>query len=93
MGNHMGAVGGADPVELVEQYGNRMQLFHVKDRNPALGNRIEIVGRGDTDFASIFSAAGGSTRYFVVEHGPRFGDPTFAPFVAAEEAFDHLAYW
>jgi sugar phosphate isomerase/epimerase len=81
---------GADPVHLLEQYGNRIQLFHVKDLNRDLGNRIEIVGRGDIDFPSIFAAAGGSTRYFVVEHDPRFGDPTFDPFVAAEEGFAYL---
>lgn len=85
------AFAGADPVELVEEYGKRIRLCHVKDRNPALKDRIEIVGRGDIDVASIFAAGGGSTRYFVVEHDPRFGDPTFDPFVAAEEAFDHLA--
>jgi sugar phosphate isomerase/epimerase len=82
-------VAGADPVELIEQYGNRIQLFHVKDRRPS-DNRIEIVGRGNIDFPSIFAAGGGSTRYFVVEHDPRFGDPTFDPFVAAQEGFAYL---
>ena len=47
--------------------------------------RIEIVGQGIIDFPSIFEAAGGSTRYYVVEHDPRFGDPTFDPFEAAQE--------
>jgi sugar phosphate isomerase/epimerase len=81
---------GLDPVDVIEQYGNRIQLFHVKDLNPALGNRIEIVGRGSIDFPSIFAAAGGSTRYFVVEHDPRFGDATFDPFEAAQVGFDYL---
>jgi sugar phosphate isomerase/epimerase len=81
---------GLDPVDVIEQYGNRIQLFHVKDLNPALCNRIEIVGRGSIDFPSIFAAAGGSTRYFVVEHDPRFGDPTFDPFEAAQVGFDYL---
>jgi hypothetical protein len=27
----------------------------------------------------------------VIEHDPRFGDPTFDPFVAAEEGFAYLA--
>jgi sugar phosphate isomerase/epimerase len=81
---------GADPIQLIEEYGNRIQLFHVKDLNPTLNNRIEIVGRGTIDFPSIFAAAGGSTRYFVVEHDPRFGDPTFNPFEAAQEGFAYL---
>ena len=81
---------GADPIELIERYGDRVQLFHVKDLNTALGRRIEIVGRGDIDFPSIFAASGDSTRYFVVEHDPRFGDPTFDPFEAAREGFAYL---
>ncbi|MGY2067040.1 sugar phosphate isomerase/epimerase family protein [Blastococcus sp. SYSU DS0619] len=81
---------GADPIELIEQYGNRIRLFHVKDLNEALDRRIEIVGRGGIDFSSIFRVAGGSTRYFVVEHDPRFGDPSFDPFEAAREGFAYL---
>ncbi|WP_110006355.1 sugar phosphate isomerase/epimerase family protein [Geodermatophilus normandii] len=81
---------GVDPIALIERYGNRIQLFHVKDLNPTLNRRIEIVGRGNIDFASIFAAAGGGIRYYVVEHDPRFGDETFDPFEAAEEGFDYL---
>ena len=80
--------GGADPLELIEEYGNRIQLFHVKDADD--NGDIEIVGEGTIDFPSIFAAAGGSTRYFVVEHDPRFGDPTFDPFEAAEKGFAYL---
>jgi len=81
---------GLDATDILEQYGNRIQLFHVKDLNPTLDRRIEIVGRGNIDFPSIFAAGGGSTRYFVVEHDPRFGDPTFDPFEAAQVGFDYL---
>ena len=80
--------GGVDPIDVIEQYGNRIQLFHVKDA--AEDGPIEIVGEGTIDFPSIFAAAGGSTRYYVVEHDPRFGDPTFDPFEAAEKGFDYL---
>jgi len=79
---------GVDPLELIEQYGNRIQLFHVKDADE--NGDIDIVGEGTIDFPSIFAAAGGSTRYFVVEHDPRFGDPTFDPFEAAEKGFAYL---
>jgi sugar phosphate isomerase/epimerase len=80
-----------NPLEVIERYGNRIQLFHVKDMaaGPFPG-RIEIVGEGIIDFPAIFAAAGGSTRYFVVEHDPRFGDPTFDPFEAAQKGFDYL---
>jgi sugar phosphate isomerase/epimerase len=81
---------GLDPLDVIEKYGNRIQLFHVKDLNPALDRRIEMVGRGSIDFPSIFAAAGGSIRYFVVEHDPRFGDPTFDPFEAAQVGFNYL---
>ncbi len=84
------AFAGADPVQLIEEYGNRIELFHVKDLEPTLKNRIEIVGHGNIDFPSIFAAGGGSTRYFVVEHDPRFGDPTFNPFEAAQEGSAYL---
>jgi sugar phosphate isomerase/epimerase len=83
--------GGADPVELLERYGNRIQLFHVKDMaaGPFPG-RIEIVGEGIIDFPEIFAISKGPVRYYVVEHDPRFGDPTFDPFEAADTGFDYL---
>ncbi|MCF6508545.1 sugar phosphate isomerase/epimerase [Blastococcus sp. MG754426] len=81
---------GTDPIDVIEEYGNRIRLLHVKDLNEDVERRIEIVGRGDIDFAAIFRAAGGSTRSYVVEHDPRFGDVAFDPFEAAEEGFAHL---
>ena len=84
--------GVANPLDVIEQYGNRIKLFHVKDMaSGAFPGRIEIVGQGIIDFPSIFDAAGGSTKYYVVEHDPRFGDPTFDPFEAAQEGFTYLS--
>jgi sugar phosphate isomerase/epimerase len=80
---------GADSVELIERYGKRIELLHVKDMR-ASDRRIEIVGRGTIDFAEIFAATKGPARYYVVEHDPRFGDPTFNPFEAAQAGFDYL---
>lgn len=82
---------GLDPIDVIEEYGHRIRLFHVKDLNEELDRRIEIVGRGDIDFPSIFAAAGGGIRYYVVEHDPRVdaSDP-FDPFEAAEEGFEYL---
>ena len=83
--------GMGNPLEVIERYGNRIQLFHVKDMAPGqFPGRIEIVGEGIIDFPTIFAAAGGSTKYYVVEHDPRFGDATFDPFEAAEKGFDYL---
>ena len=47
-----------NPLEVIERYGNRIQLFHVKDMaaGPFPG-RIEIVGEGIIDFPEIFAAA------------------------------------
>ena len=84
--------GGLDnPVDVLERYGKRIQLFHVKDMaaGPFPGP-IEIVGEGIIDFPEVFAAAKGPVRYYVVEHDPRFGDPTFDPFEAAEKGFDYL---
>jgi sugar phosphate isomerase/epimerase len=80
-----------NPIAVLERYGNRIQLFHVKDMaaGPFPG-RIEIVGEGIIDFPSIFAASKGPVRYYVVEHDPRFGDPTFDPFEAAQKGFDYL---
>jgi sugar phosphate isomerase/epimerase len=85
--------GGIDnPIDVLERYGKRIQLFHVKDMaaGPFPG-RIEIVGEGIIDFPAIFDEAGGGIRYYVVEHDPRFGDPTFDPFEAAQKGFNYLA--
>jgi sugar phosphate isomerase/epimerase len=80
-----------NPLAVIERYGNRIQLFHVKDMAAgSFPGRIEIVGEGIIDFPEIFAAAGGSTKYYVVEHDPRFGDATFDPFEAAEKGFDYL---
>ena len=84
--------GGLDnPVEVLERYGDRIQLFHVKDMaGGTFPGRIEIVGEGIIDFPEVFAASKGPVRYYVVEHDPRFGDPTFDPFEAAEKGFDYL---
>jgi sugar phosphate isomerase/epimerase len=84
--------GGLDnPINVLERYGKRIQLFHVKDMaaGPFPGP-IEIVGEGIIDFPEIFAASKGPVRYYVVEHDPRFGDPTFDPFEAAQKGFDYL---
>jgi sugar phosphate isomerase/epimerase len=85
--------GGLDnPIAVLDRYGRRIQLFHVKDMGAGpFPGPIEIAGEGIIDFPEIFAASKGPVRYYVVEHDPRFGDPTFDPFEAAEKGFDYLA--
>src|SRR5918996_2062147 len=80
-----------NPVDVLERYGDRIQLFHVKDMaaGPFPGP-IEIVGEGIIDFSEVFAASQGPVRSYVVEHDPRFGDPTFDPFEAAQKGIDYL---
>ena len=80
-----------NPVDVLERYGDRIQLFHVKDMaaGPFPGP-IEIVGEGIIDFPEVFAASQGPVRSYVVEHDPRFGDPTFDPFEAAQKGIDYL---
>ena len=87
------SIGAADDLtaDLLEQLGKRVQLFHVKDMaTGTFPGRIEIVGEGGIDFPTLFDATQGPVRYYVVEHDPRFGDPTFDPFEAAEAGFNYL---
>ncbi len=50
--------GVANPLDVIEQYGNRIKLFHVKDMAAGtFPGQIEIVGQGIIDFPSIFEAA------------------------------------
>jgi sugar phosphate isomerase/epimerase len=80
-----------NPMEVLERYGNRIQLFHVKDMAAGeFPGRIEIVGQGIIAVPEIFAASEGQIRYYVVEHDPRFGDPTFDPFEAAQKGFAYL---
>jgi sugar phosphate isomerase/epimerase len=73
---------GADPIELLERYGDRIKLFHVKDlANGTFAN----VGEGTIDFPAIFELAKGKVRLYSVEH-----DRTQAPLETAEIGFDYL---
>ena len=68
---------GADPLEVIESYGDRIELLHVKDLGA--DGSITTVGEGTIDFAPIFAAAGEDIQYYVIERDPPFTDPTFDP--------------
>jgi sugar phosphate isomerase/epimerase len=56
--------GGVDPVDVIEEYGNRIVTFHVKDR--AEDGSFADVGEGTIDFAEIFDVR--PVRYYFVEN-------------------------
>lgn len=59
---------GADPLDVIESYGDRIELLHVKDL--AADGSITTVGEGTIDFAPIFAAAGEDIQYYVIERDP-----------------------
>jgi sugar phosphate isomerase/epimerase len=80
-------IGGEDPVELIEQFGDRIELLHVKD---VIGagtpqERQTTVGQGDVDWEGVFAAAQGKVRQYVIEQ-----DPPVEPFSFAAESFEYV---
>jgi sugar phosphate isomerase/epimerase len=79
------AVAGADPVDLLRQYGKRIVLVHVKDRAPGLEKRFnenvprtafKEVGAGDLDLKKILHAAAeAGVQHYFVEQDQTSGDP------------------
>jgi sugar phosphate isomerase/epimerase len=83
-------IAGEDPVALVEQFGDRIELFHVKDVADIGGatERQTTVGQGDVDWAALFAAAQGQVKQYVIEQDPPAG--AFDPFAFAAESFEYV---
>jgi sugar phosphate isomerase/epimerase len=83
-------VAGEDPVALVEQFGDRIELFHVKDvvdiGEPT--QRQTTVGQGEIDWAALFDVAQGKVKQYVLEQDPPAG--AFDPFAFAAESFEYV---
>ena len=80
-------IGGADPVAVVEEFGDRIELFHVKDVTD-IGLPTELqttVGQGEIDWAAVFAAAQGKVKQYVIEQ-----DPPVEPFSFAAESFEYV---
>jgi sugar phosphate isomerase/epimerase len=80
-------IGGEDPVQLVQDFGDRIELLHVKD---VIGagtpqERQTTIGQGDVDWAGVFAAAQGKVQQYVIEQ-----DPPVEPFSFAAESFDFV---
>ncbi len=80
-------IGDQDPVALMEQFGDRIELLHVKDvidiGKPT--ERQTTVGQGEVDWAALFAAAQGKVKQYVIEQ-----DPPVEPFSFAEESFRYV---
>lgn len=61
-------VGGFDPVDLLERYGTRLRLLHLKDR-PSEGDRPDApVGEGSLPWERVLAAArAANTQWYIVE--------------------------
>jgi sugar phosphate isomerase/epimerase len=85
--------GGADPVELLNRYGDRIKLLHIKDgidvADPANATPVPM-GDGEMVFEPILAAAQDHVRYYIYEQDPPFDDPTFDPFASAQKCIDYL---
>jgi sugar phosphate isomerase/epimerase len=85
--------GGADPIELLRRFGDRIFSLHVKDginvADPANATPVPM-GEGEMVFEPILRVAERHVRYFIYEQDPPFGDPTFDPFASAEAGFEYL---
>jgi sugar phosphate isomerase/epimerase len=81
---------GEDPVALVERFGDRIELFHVKDiidiGKPTM--RQTTVGQGEIDWAALFAASQGQIQQYVLEQDPPAG--AFDPFAFAEQSFEYV---
>jgi sugar phosphate isomerase/epimerase len=79
-------IAGEDAVALVEEFGDRIGLLHVKD---AIVNGTEwqqtTIGQGDVDWAGVFEAAQGNVRLYIIEQ-----DPPVEPFSFAAESFEYV---
>jgi sugar phosphate isomerase/epimerase len=61
--------GGADPVDLINRYADRLASLHLKDMDATRERGMAEVGTGILNFESILAAAEHSTaRWLIVEH-------------------------
>ena len=87
---------GQDPAALIERYGTRIDLLHMKDgiNVAAPVNATPVApGEGEIDFLPILRAAHGKIDQYIFEQDPPLfpPDPTFDPFEKAQLGFDFLS--
>jgi sugar phosphate isomerase/epimerase len=90
-------VAGLDPVKILQQYGGRVPLLHLKDKSKTFTKTqfnenvppgaFASVGSGSVDFPAILSiAAASGVRYYFVEQDQTPGDPI----AALRKSYDYL---
>jgi sugar phosphate isomerase/epimerase len=87
---------GQDPAALIERYGNRIDLLHMKDgiNVAAPANATPVgPGEGEIDFLPILQAAHGKIAQYIFEQDPPLfpPDPTFDPFEQAQLGWEFLS--
>ena len=90
-------VAGEDPAALLEEFGKRIQLLHIKDAivtvagdRPPAGPAVwqqTTIGQGDVDWAEVFRAALGKVKLYILEQDP---GPAAGPFVFTQESFEYI---
>jgi sugar phosphate isomerase/epimerase len=78
-------IGGEDPVALIEDFGKRIELLHVKDVADLASRTQTTVGQGIIDWAGVFAASQGKVKQYVIEQ-----DPPVEPFSFAAESFEYV---
>ena len=82
-------MGGCDPVDFVQKYADRQQIFHLKDFG-VIAPRTSImvpVGTGNLNWNKILPAAeAGTTEWFIIEQDQCQKDP----FDSLKDSFDYL---
>ena len=90
-------VAGLDPVKILQQYGGRVPLVHLKDKSKSFAKTqfsenvphaaFASVGSGSVDFPAILSiAAASGVRHYFVEQDETPGDPI----AALRSSYDYL---
>jgi sugar phosphate isomerase/epimerase len=91
---------GADPVQYLKNYPQRIHLLHLKDLKPGYGVSSSIdteekdtnaeLGKGVIDWPQLFEVAKrGSVRHYFVEHEGRMDHP---PLEAIENSLRYLKH-
>jgi sugar phosphate isomerase/epimerase len=81
-------IAGEDPVQIIEDFGDRISSLHVKDAivtEPNTQWQQTTIGQGDVDWAGVFAAAQGNVRLYTIEQ-----DPPVEPFSFAAESFEYV---
>lgn len=79
------AVGGLDPVAVIEQYAGRIPLLHIKDYLPGPPLKLAEVGSGCMPWDAVLEAGlKAGTQWFIIEQDESELDPLESAAISAE---------